>query len=279
MNHEWQRRRFLSLDADAIDKCTGQLDHTMPVLQEEPGSLAQPYTMTSITTNNPSNIQDDIDAISRLIDRDDQANLVGLPPQVALQIAHQNHYHINSSDDGIVSSILAMTQVDLDEALLDEQRPLCVPESANEVDMKEWIRSSEDPEIPAEQPNTSIKRPRVQHQVKLPIKFNLDPRTRTKSEPGASLDVLEKHGMNISDLDPVVVRRLKNTDSARRSREKRHRRLADLELRIADYEMREQQWESSIVQLEQYRQWELRLRRWLSSKNLIQEFESAVGNL
>jgi hypothetical protein len=58
----------------------------------------------------------------------------------------------------------------------------------------------------------------------------LDPRKRTHSWNGTSLQELEQSGVDISTLDPVVVKRIKNTDSARRSRQKKMAMVKHLEV-------------------------------------------------
>ena len=111
----------------------------------------------------------------------------------------------------------------------------------------------------------------------LPIKVNLDPHTRTKSAPGASLETLQKHGLDISNLDPVVVRRLRNTDSARRSRLRRQKRMEELEHRVEHLSHEQQCWVQDRHRLNAYKQWAVEVKQWLLDTGNLEFFETEVG--
>ena len=66
------------------------------------------------------------------------------------------------------------------------------------------------------------------------MNINFDPVKRSKSDPGLSLNLLINKGVNLESLEPHVLKRLKNTDSARRSRAKRQTILKEMEVKLEE---------------------------------------------
>ncbi|KAI3634154.1 hypothetical protein MIR68_007758 [Amoeboaphelidium protococcarum] len=108
----------------------------------------------------------------------------------------------------------------------------------------------------------------------LGIKVNLDPRKRARSEPGVTLQTLKEHGIDPNQLDPTVLKRIRNTDSARRSRQRRQQRMNEMEVRLKELEERELVYKQIEVECHQLRAWKDRVVQWLQTMNMLDDFKA-----